>query len=546
MEDFILPFNNLFKRSICSNWLTIGLALYLSCFLNNQFWYQIIKIQTELSLDKWIFLGTIFIIVTLLQIIIIFLIMWGKFSKYIATALIICTVFADYYSQFYGIHFNTNMIKNIFSTSYLETREFIMPSVLVHYIKFGLLPTVAIFYINIPKINFFKDILWKFKIIIICVAIASVLILSQIKQIISIMRNHQTIRHVVLPTSYLIATTKVLIEYTEDINTTIKEIDQYATRNISIHHKPKLVVLVIGETVRSQNWSLSGYHRQTTPNISKLPIINFPYTHTCGTNTDISVPCMFSSLGRKNYDEKKIKSTESILHLLNRLHIDVTWIDNQSGCKGVCKNLKNYQANIFDTNSKFCTKSNNCLDEVLIDGLKKNIKNIAEDQIIVLHQLGNHGPAYYARYPNEFEIFKPICKSADLTKCTKQEIINAYDNAILYTDYVLYKLILELETIKNRDVFFIYVSDHGESLGEGNLYLHGLPYHIAPSYQTNVPMLFWHSKRFPINHECLLKKATQPSQHDNLYHTLLGLFNVSSITYNKSYDLGSDCYTEHS
>lgn len=541
MKHFI-SITNSPRPSLCSNSLTIIIALYLSCFLNNQLWCQLIKIQNGSLLDKSIFCGSIFIIITLLHIILFCFIMWGRSSKYIALSLISCSVFADYYSRFYGIYFNTSMVKNILTTSYLEMREFITPSLGLHYIKFGLLPIVTIFYINIYKINAFKDMWRKCKIVIICITIASLLILNQMKNIILIMRNHKEIRHVVLPASYLIATTRVLFNKTTDRTKILKKLDPGATRNIPINYKPKLVVLVVGETVRSQNWGLSGYHRQTTPNLSKLPIINFPYTKTCGTSTEISVPCMFSAFGRKHYDEKKIKHTESVLHLLNQLNIDVTWIDNQSGCKGVCKGLKNYQANIFDESAKFCTKFNNCFDEVLVDGLKKSITKSPKDQIIVLHQLGNHGPAYYARYVNDFEIFKPACISDDLTQCTQQEIINAYDNALLYTDYVLYKIISELETINNRDVFFIYVSDHGESLGEGNVYLHGLPYYIAPNYQTNVPMLFWHSKKFPINHECLLKKTSQPSQHDNLYHSLLGLFAVSSITYNKSYDLITSCY----
>lgn len=258
---------------------------------------------------------------------------------------------------------------------------------------------------------------------------------------------------------------------------------------------------------------------------------------------------MFSLYGRVNYNEKKIRSTESVLHLFNKMNIDVTWIENQAGCKGVCAGLKYIEAKSLNTATIYCQKFGNCLDEILITGLEQQLitNSSNQDQIIILHQLGNHGPGYFARYPKEFNKFTPTCNSYDLTKCSNSEIINAYDNAILYTDWVLAKIIKQLDkvnTINHRKFLLIYVSDHGESLGENNLYLHGMPYTIAPIEQKRVPMILWYSKNFGINRQRLLNKAKHPAHHDNLYHTLMKIFSIQSYTYNKELDLLEGCYND--
>jgi lipid A ethanolaminephosphotransferase len=252
---------------------------------------------------------------------------------------------------------------------------------------------------------------------------------------------------------------------------------------------------------------------------------------------------MFSALGRKQYDEKKIRSTESLLHVIARTGVPVTWIDNQSGCKGVCKGLENIDAKTLGT-PDICPATG-CYDETLLRGLEATIKKSTGDQVVVLHQLGNHGPAYYARYPKAFEKFKPVCASSDLGRCTQQEIFNAYDNAILYTDHILSRAIDLLKTKETRNVVFIYVSDHGESLGEGGFYLHGLPYSIAPKEQTRAPMMMWASEQFvkqqQLSKECMVQRAKEPAHHDNLFHTVLGLMNISTSVYDPAWDLTAKC-----
>jgi lipid A ethanolaminephosphotransferase len=163
-----------------------------------------------------------------------------------------------------------------------------------------------------------------------------------------------------------------------------------------------------------------------------------------------------------------------------------------------------------------------------------------------MHQLGNHGPSYFRRYPPAFKRFTPACEHDDLRKCSTDEIVNAYDNALLYTDHVLARLIQQLQAAQAQvDSVVLYVSDHGESLGENNLFLHGLPYAIAPDLQKHVPMVLWFSAGAAaatgVDTACLQRRAAQPAAHDHLFHTLLGLTDVKTALYEKDWDLARDC-----
>jgi lipid A ethanolaminephosphotransferase len=161
--------------------------------------------------------------------------------------------------------------------------------------------------------------------------------------------------------------------------------------------------------------------------------------------------------------------------------------------------------------------------------------------VIVLHQMGNHGPAYYKRYPKSFEKFSPVCKSNQLEQCTQSQITNAYDNAILYTDYFLSKVIglLKANDEKFATAMF-YVSDHGESLGENGLYLHGFPYAIAPEAQKHVPAVMWFGKQYEIKKEIVKRNASKAYNHDFLYHTMLGMLEVNTSIYRPELDILHD------
>ncbi|HET7775834.1 MAG TPA: sulfatase-like hydrolase/transferase, partial [Azospira sp.] len=308
--------------------------------------------------------------------------------------------------------------------------------------------------------------------------------------------------------------------------------------------KPALFVIVVGETARAGNWGLNGYGRQTTPELAQLDVINFREVDSCGTNTEVSVPCLFSAYGRRHYDESKIRGSESLLHVLDHAGLKVLWRDNQSGCKGACDGLPT--ESLASAGIPGLCDGERCLDEVLLHNLEQVLADDKGNRVVVMHQLGNHGPAYYKRYPDAFRRFTPTCDSSDLRQCSREQIVNAYDNALLYTDHVLARTIAFLKTQEKRyDTAMVYVSDHGESLGENNLFLHGIPYSIAPQEQTRVPMVMWFSpgyaRDFKVNVPCLKARAQKLASHDNLFHSVLGLLDVQTSVYERDMDLAAEC-----
>jgi lipid A ethanolaminephosphotransferase len=317
--------------------------------------------------------------------------------------------------------------------------------------------------------------------------------------------------------------------------------------------RPLVVVLVVGETARAANWGLTGYPRNTTQQLAQWPLMNWRHATSCGTNTETSVPCMFAPVGRRDYDEDTIRGSESLLHVAARAGVAVHWRDNQSGCKGTCDGLP--QDQVKDLKLPALCDEAHCLDEGLLVGLEERLAKAQGTQLLVLHMLGNHGPAYFKRYPPAFEQFKPACRTEDLRKCSREEITNAYDNALLYTDHVLARLLATLKAAQGVDTAVVFASDHGESLGENNLYLHGLPYAIAPDVQKQVPMFLWLSDRLAngrasaaaLSPACLepLRRAaaTAVAAHDHLFHTVLGLLNVKTSLYEPAWDLLHTCRT---
>jgi lipid A ethanolaminephosphotransferase len=313
-----------------------------------------------------------------------------------------------------------------------------------------------------------------------------------------------------------------------------------------------VLVLVVGETARAANWGLNGYARQTTPRLAQQAgLINFSDVTDCGTNTEVSVPCMFAPVGRRDHDEARIRGQQSLLHVLSRAGVAVHWRDNQSGCKGVCEGLPG--DTVESLRQPALCPGGACLDEGLVHDLPQRLQALKGSrgvQVWVLHMIGNHGPSYYRRYPEAFARFTPDCRSDDLRQCTLQQVVNAYDNALLYTDHVLATALQALQAESARvDSALLYVSDHGESLGEKGLFLHGMPYPIAPEVQKRVPMVFWASEGFDaaagLAPGCLRaqlqRRAATPVAHDHLFHTVLGLLDVRTALHERDWDLAADC-----
>ena len=260
------------------------------------------------------------------------------------------------------------------------------------------------------------------------------------------------------------------------------------------------------------------------------------------------MPCMFSHLGKEEFEARK-NNYESLIDVLHHAGLAVLWIDNQSGCKGVCERVP--QALTKELQHPTLCKGGECFDEIMLQQLDERIQALpaerrAKGVVVVMHQMGSHGPAYYKRVPDSFKKFQPECISNALQECSREQVVNSFDNTILYTDHFLAQAI---QWLKKSEVThasaMLYVSDHGESLGENNLYLHGLPYRVAPDVQKRVPWVTWWSNRFEkqsgLSRTCLKNKAQDPLTHDNYFHSILGMVGVSTEVYKASLDVHADC-----
>ncbi|GAB7205182.1 hypothetical protein OS31_21220 [Dickeya oryzae] len=309
--------------------------------------------------------------------------------------------------------------------------------------------------------------------------------------------------------------------------------------------KKNLVILVVGETSRAENFSLGGYGKLTNPRLANDNVVYFGQTASCGTSTGVSVPCMFSGMPRTGYDEQLASHQEGLLDILQHAGVSVLWQENDGGCKGACDRVPTRDITALDLPGQ-CIDGE-CHDEALFHGVDDYINQLKNDGIIVLHTMGSHGPAYYQRYPEAFRQFTPTCDTNQIQTCSRESLINTYDNTILYVDYIVDKAINVLKGHQDKfNTALVYLSDHGESLGEDGMYLHSMPYAVAPTQQTHIPMLMWFSggyqQQFAINDSCMRKQADQQRfSQDNLFHTVLGMFNIATKEYQAPLDILQPC-----
>jgi lipid A ethanolaminephosphotransferase len=472
--------------------------------------------------------------------------------KPLLTLLLVGTAVATHYMRSYGVVLDTSMMTNVWRTDPTEARELLSWGLGTHLLLYAALPAVLLWRVRIVTRPWPRATAFKLGGLVLAVVAFAAALLPVFKPVASMMRGHKEIRYLAAPANFLWSTGAVAAAQARGAAQPRRLLGLDATPGPtwSARTRPLVVVLVVGETARAANWQLNGYERPTTPELARLPVINFSDVSSCGTNTETSLPCMFAPVGRRDYDEARIRGSESLLHLLVHAGATVHWRDNQSGCKGVCAGLP--EDKVVSLNPAGLCSDGRCLDEGLLVGLNerlaaaRTVNGRAATQLLVLHQLGSHGPAYFRRYPPAFAHFTPACENDDLQKCTREEIVNAYDNSLRYTDHVLGSLIATLQRNEaDVDSALIYVSDHGESLGERNLYLHGLPWFIAPKEQKQVPMVMWLSSGLAgangVDAACLRRRAAEPASHDHLFHTVLGLLDVKTAVYEPAWDLADGC-----
>lgn len=539
------PGTHRWGRTLSVEGLILLASLAFAAFYNNALW-RLLFGTAELSEVRTItqFVG-LFIAVVCLQFAGLAVLLTRRTVRPVLALLFACTALAAFFMDRYTIFLNAEMLRSILKTDPAEAGELLTLQLVPHLLLYAVLPIALVMGTRIRVRPPGRALLVRSGAVAAALAVAVTVVAVQYRDVSSLLRSHREARHLVTPTNYLAS----LFSISRDAFAAPPgsrqpiALDAHRTVQAAASRKPTLLVLVIGETVRSANFGLSGYERQTTPELSQLDLLVYPRVEACGTSTEVSLPCMFAPVGRRDYDEKRIHNEQSLLHVLQRVGISAAWIDNQAGCKGVCEGLP--QERLGGDRDPVLCDGERCLDGILLPQLESVVNSSAGDLVVVLHMLGNHGPAYSRRYPVEFRRFAPACESADLAACSREEIVNAYDNAVLYTDHVLADLVRYLGARTDRNAGLIYVSDHGESLGEAGIYLHGLPWRIAPAVQRQVPMLTWLSEGLResagLNWGCLQAGTDGDVRHDHLFHSVLGLLAVETTTREPALDLFSRC-----
>ena len=326
--------------------LSIVLALYFTLFFNSPFWTRLVRQDVEsLSSERSFYVVTIGIALVATQAALLRLCSWGRISKVTAVLFTLIEAIAAYFSYTYGTYFDTGMLRNVLATNLLESRELLTTDFFLSVTFLSAAPLGMILVLPMQPMQWQRRLFAKALTIVALIATTLVCITVNYKTFSAAIRNHREIRHLIVPTSPVISFARVLATHTSELAEKKRPLDVNAVRKIAAGSKtkPRLTVVVVGETVRAQNWGLSGYTRQTTPRLSEMnraELFNFPYAIACGTSTEVSVPCMFSAFGLERYSEKGIRETESVLGLLHRLGVKTSWVDNQYVCKGACDGIQ--------------------------------------------------------------------------------------------------------------------------------------------------------------------------------------------------------------
>jgi len=467
--------------------------------------------------------------------------------KPVLIVLLLATSAASYFMDQYGTQIDHAMVQNVLETDSREAGELLNWRMVLTIVLLGVVPAVALARTRLQFPSRGRHLLISSAMLAGSLALAVAILLLFFKSYAPALREHRELRFLLTPTNYLQAANGYFKQKWA-VPLVVAPLGTDAVKgSVSWHNAPRrtVTVLVVGETARAMNFSLNGYGRDTNPLLSKQPgLINFSKMSSCGTATAVSVPCVFSALGREHYSDTKAKGQEGLLDVLRHAGFTVLWRDNNSGCKGVCARVDYEDVSQPVAGDALCS-SEECYDEKLLERLPELMRTARNDLVVVLHQKGSHGPSYWKRYPAAFAHFGPVCQTSELEKCSSAQIVNAYDNTIRYTDYFLSKTIGLLAEQGDVDTAMLYFSDHGESLGEKNMYLHGAPYLFSPPEQRSVPLMMWFSdsyaERFKIDRRCLAARSAQPVSHDNIFHSVLGMLDVSTAVYNPRLDLFNAC-----
>jgi lipid A ethanolaminephosphotransferase len=538
--------------------LMVLASIWLASIGNLALWQELARLP---EMNDWsaVWFGVAFAaLIAALLCMLMSLLCWRWTLKPVIALLLTSAAFGAYFMLSYRVVIDSSMMVNVLQTDLKESLDLFSWKLVVAVLFLAILPIVVLWKRQVKQLTVFKTIIGNAQLLLVSCVVAVVAVFPIYQDFASSMRNHIQLRYLINPLNSFYGLAQLALQPLQNPMGTLQAIGKDAKLGPMYTNQPKipLLVLVIGETARSGNFGINGYNRDTTPLLKAIKknadqsgeLTTQSDVWSCGTTTATSLPCMFSHLGKSAYENKQF-DYENLIDVLDKAGLAVIWLENQSGCKGICDRV--YRAATQNSKDPELCITGECFDEIMLKNLDARLKEVPYDKlsrgaVIVMHQMGSHGPAYYKRSPAAIKKFKPECTNNALQECSRTELVNAYDNSIAYTDYFLSKVI---EYLKSKaagvQAGMLYVSDHGESLGENNLYLHGLPYAIAPDVQKHVPWISWFANDFIGRHnldtDCMANRISKKLTHDNYFHTVLGLMDIQTEVYKSDLDAYAPC-----
>ncbi|THD00918.1 hypothetical protein B1810_22575 [Panacagrimonas perspica] len=522
-----------------TNSLLLIVALYLSATQNHSFWSQVSRVlPVEHGTSVYGLLGSLFVALNVLLLLAMAPFSARRIVKPALVLFLLTAAVCSYFMDSFGVVIDESMIVNAVQTDVREAGELLSLPLLLHVLLYGVAPAILVARVERVGSTWLRELGKRCLLVLLALSVLLACVLANYKSVSLWARTNRHVRMYVNPTFPMHALGQQVANLLKAPDAPPLPIATDAVRLPAVSGKPRVVVMVVGETARAANFQLAGYERDTNPELSKIEgVVSFNQLWSCGTATAVSVPCMFSRLHRTSFSRSKARKEENVLDVLHRTGVAVSWRDNNSDSKGVASRLP-YEDFRRRKDASLCD-AKDCHDEILLEGLDEMLASTTGDRIVVLHLLGSHGPSYYKRYPATFRKFVPDCAQDDVQSCSRETIVNAYDNTMLYTDHVLAKLIGMLQRHQDQiEPTMVYMSDHGESLGENGIYLHGLPYAVAPDEQTHVPGVVWSPSH---DLKCVQSRRMRAYSHDNLFPTLLGLFSIQTREYHQGDDMLGGC-----
>lgn len=524
--------------------LAFAAAALLVLFYNVQLWSSILGWWPGRGPGDLAFLASIGLVLAAAFNLVLQPFAFPRVLKPVLVFIILAAAGASYFGSVYGVMIDRSMIANIAETDAHEAGDLMNLSFVLHMAIYALLPVALIIAVPPRRHNLKREALQRAGAVAASLLVVAASGAFFYQDYAVLVRGHREMRFMINPSAVLYASFRYATAVPAAMASEFRSIAVNVERDAARDGRRRVIVLVVGETARADHFSLNGYERETTPLLAARDVMSFGEVRSCATSTAESVPCMFSDLGRADYSSAEAASRENLLDLVARADIDVLWLENNSSCKGVCARVATRTAWEF-SDPAYCS-GGECLDDVLVDQLKFALARNERDLLVVFHQIGSHGPAYYKRSTPEFRAFAPTCETSEIQSCSQEQLINTYDNSIRYTDHILADIIDMLARASGRfDTAMVYASDHGESLGEKGLYLHGLPYMFSPDEQKHVPMLFWASPGYReasgLDRGCLAHETGNAYSHDNIFHSVLGLFDIRTEVYREELDMFAPC-----